>query len=88
VINSHAEISLQGQAIWMGLRYLDRYVRVSGRWYIQARDNKVRYAMPLTDLPGHYTGKLRRRMPGMEPQAGDIPDTIATYLASEASKGK
>lgn len=87
VINSHAEISFKDGPVWMGLRYIDRYVRIGGRWYIKSRDNKVRYAMSLTDLPAHYTGTLRKRLPGTTPQAGDIPDTVATYLASERAKG-
>ena len=86
VINSHAEVSYQGQAIWMGLRYLDRYARVDGRWLIQARNNKIRYAMPLADLPKFYAGTLRYRWPGLPPKAADIPDSVDTYRASIAAR--
>lgn len=79
VVSAHAEIGFDGKTVWMGLRYLDRYVRANGKWYFQSRMLKVRYALPLEELATAYGERLRRRWPGTAPQPGE---TLVTQPVS------
>jgi hypothetical protein len=88
VINSHAEIALGGRNVWMAIRYLDRYARIDGRWYFASRAQKLRYAMPFEELPDAYASPLRLRLPGTEPRAADLPETLPTWIAAQSSAGK
>lgn len=85
VVNAHAELSYQGKTLWLGLRYLDRYVREDGRWKFKVRDTKFRYALPFEEMATAYGDSLRKRWPGLENQPVDIPDKVPTYLAYRAA---
>jgi hypothetical protein len=85
VVSAHAEIGLNGEALWLGLRYLDRYARVRGRWHFQARVIKFRYVLPLPELATSYSEPLRNRWPGVAPVLADIPDQVPTYIASRTA---
>jgi len=86
VINSHAEIAIDGRNVWMAIRYLDRYVRRNGRWYFTDRQQKLRYAMPFEELANAYTTPLRKRLPGSAPQAAELPETLPTWITAQASR--
>lgn len=87
VVSAHAEIGMQGKTIWLGLRYLDRYIRARGKWHFHERDIKLRYALPFLELATSYADPLRKRWPGTEPAPADIPEQIATYIASRTPGG-
>ena len=84
VVNAHAELSLNGKTLWLGIRYLDRYERVEGEWRFKARDTKFRYVLPFEDMATAYGDTLRRRWPGAEMQPADIPDKVPTFIAYKA----
>ncbi len=51
VVTGHAE-QRSGAETWvMGVRYTDRYVRVGGTWYLQARDLRRLYAADVLSRP-------------------------------------
>ncbi len=85
VVNAHAELSLNGKTLWLGIRYLDRYERVDGQWRFKARDTKFRYVLPFEEMATAYGETLRRRWPGAEVQSADIPDTVPTFIAYKAA---
>ena len=86
VINTHAEIAIDGKNVWMAIRYLDRYVRIDGRWYFTSRMQKLRYAMPFEELAGAYATPLRKRIPGTAPQAAELPESLPTWIAAQKAR--
>ena len=86
VINTHAEIAIDGKNVWMAIRYLDRYVRIDGRWYFTSRQQKLRYAMPFEELAGAYATPLRKRIPGTAPQAAELPESLPTWIAAQKAR--
>jgi len=85
VVSAHAELSLQGKTLWLGIRYLDRYAREGGRWRFKARDTKFRYVLPFEEMATAYGETLRKRWPGAEMQAVDIPDMVPTFIVYKAA---
>lgn len=86
VINTHAEIAIDGKNVWMAIRYLDRYVHQNDRWYFTDRQQKLRYAMPFEELADAYATPLRKRIPGTAPAAAELPETLPTWIAAMAKR--
>lgn len=82
VVNAHAELCIDGQAVHIALRYLDNYIKIDGHWLFQSRTLKFRYVLPLSELANGLDQSLRVRWPGTEPQLADLPDQLQTYLDS------
>ena len=75
VVCAHAELTMDGEAVRVALRYHDQYRFEDGRWRFAERDVKLLYAMRLAELPQHLADELRVRWPGTEPQPADVgPD--------------
>jgi hypothetical protein len=59
VVTGHAE-QKQGDVVWvMGMRYVDRYRRESGRWRIAQREVGYRYRARADQYP-HQFGEVHR----------------------------
>ena len=82
VVNAHAELCINGQAVHIALRYLDTYTKIDGHWLFQSRALKFRYVLPLSELANGLDQPLRVRWPGTEPQLADLPDQLQTYIDS------
>jgi uncharacterized protein (TIGR02246 family) len=79
------ELALDGQAFWVAMRYHDHYVKGDdGRWRFRERRIEQLYAMPLADLPEGMAGDLRKRWPGTDPAAAELPEGTATWQAHQA----
>ncbi len=79
VVTAHAELSIEGDAVWIALRYNDEYVREDGRWRFRSRRQEFVYVLPLRELPSSLGDTLRKRWPGMPPAPAELPDGLETY---------
>jgi len=86
LVTAHAELSLNGKTLWLGMRYMDRYQRAGGKWRFKARENKFRYVLPFEEMATAYGDRLRKRWPGTENQPVDLPDQVATFIAHKAAQ--
>lgn len=79
------ELALDGQAFWVAMRYHDHYIKgADGQWRFRERRIEQLYAMPLADLPEGMASDLRKRWPGAEPAAADVPEGTATWQSHQA----
>lgn len=80
-----AELAIDGQAFFVALRYDDDYVKDNeGNWLFRERRIQQLYAMPLAELPEGLASDLRKRWPGTEPTAADLPEGTAAWQAHQA----
>lgn len=78
VVNAHAEMVIDGEAILAALRYYDEYQRVDGRWRFQQRRSRFYYTMPIAELATGLAQPNKKRWPA-PPTPADLPDSIETY---------
>ena len=76
VVCAHAELTIDGEAVRVALRYHDEYRFEDGRWRFAERDVNLLYVMRLSELPTHLADRLRVRWPGTEPQPADLGPEI------------
>ncbi|MGK0477942.1 MAG: ketosteroid isomerase-like protein [Ilumatobacter sp.] len=82
------EVSLEGQAFWVAMRYYDHYIKgADGNWRFRERRIEQIYAMPLADLPAGMASDLRKRWPGTEPAAADLPEGSTAWQAHQSRLG-
>lgn len=81
VVLAHAELAIGGEAFVVAMRYHDSYVRQDGRWRFGSRRLETIYALPMADLPTSMGDGLRKRWPGVEPEAADLPESTDTWKA-------
>jgi len=82
VVNAHAELCMEGKAIRISLRYLDRYVKDAERWMFASRTLRFRYVLPLDQVADGLDEPLRVRWPGTAAQTADLPDKLQSYIDS------
>ena len=70
--NHTAELAIDGDAVWVALRYLDEYARTASGWCFRERDVKMLYLMRLSELPTMMGDRLRKRWPGTDPEPADF----------------
>ena len=73
VVLAHAELAIGRDTCVIALRYQDHYLREDGRWRFRQRAVRQLYAMPLAELPTGLALDLRKRWPGTDPAAADLP---------------
>ena len=86
VVHAHAEMEIDGVTLVIALRYLDEYTREDGAWRFRSRRAQQLYALPLDELATQLGSTTRKRWPGMEPMAADIPESLPTWQAFERSR--
>ena len=86
VVHAHAEMEIDGITLVIALRYLDEYSREGGRWRFRSRTAQQLYALPLDELATQLGSDTRKRWPGMEPMAADIPESLPSWQAFEQSR--
>lgn len=79
VVQAHAELAIGGQGVIIGLRYHDTYHRENGHWRFRTRKAQQLYGLPIEEWGRSLGDSLRKRWPGAEPAAADIPESLATY---------
>ena len=79
IVNGHAEMTVNGKAIWSAMRYQDRYERLADSWQFAARHVLFRYVLPFEEIATQYGDILRRWWPGVEPQKADLPESLDSY---------
>jgi hypothetical protein len=72
IVCAHAELAINGDTVWIALRYLDQYVRVSEGWCFKERRVQFLYVLPLRELPTRMADKLRTHWPETEARLADI----------------
>ena len=72
LVCAHAELAIDGEAVWVAIRYDDRYVREDGRWLFRERAVNFLYVMRLSELPHTMGHELRKRWPGTDPEPADL----------------
>ena len=78
LVNSHAEVVRNGQAMWAALRYRDEYAREDGRWRFRERLLAFFYYL----APGDYAqllGDPLRNRADAAPRAADVSEQTATW---------
>ncbi len=78
IVNTHAEVVRNGEALIASLRYHDEYLREEGRWRFCARTLSFFYYVK----PSEYAPVLRdtlRNRAYAEPRAADFPETLETW---------
>ncbi len=78
IVNSHAEVVRNGDALLASLRYHDEYRREDGRWRFQLRLLSFFYYAK----PAEYAAVLRdtlRNRAYVEPRAADFPEKLETW---------
>ncbi|WP_159081682.1 nuclear transport factor 2 family protein [Nocardioides sediminis] len=82
---ARSEIMMDGAFLVSAHYYRDEYARCAdGAWRLRTRDNEFIYGMPLSELPTHPWREPRRRWPGVDPVAADVPEGTQTWQAFEA----
>lgn len=69
---AHLELAMGGEAVFGAMRYLDRYKKEDGRWWIVSREQKFFYVTPWQGLRDTLLSSSRIRWPGAEPAAAHL----------------
>jgi hypothetical protein len=76
IVTSHVEMSMGGKSVLGAARYYDEYSREEGSWRFFRRDLKFTYVMPWEDASTSLTAELRKRWPGSDPAAAELPENL------------
>ena len=68
VVAAHAEVAVDGETVWVALRYHDTYRRGPEGWQFYERQVRLLYVSKLSELPQMLADPLRVRWPGTPPQ--------------------
>ncbi len=78
IVNSHAEVIRNQEALLASLRYHDEYRLEEGRWRFQVRTLAFFYYLRPADYAKAMTSPLRNQAYA-EPQAADFPDRLPSW---------
>ena len=78
IVNSHAEVVRNGEALLASLRYHDEYRREDGRWRFQLRLLSFFYYTKPADYAAVLRDTLRNRAYA-EPREADFPEKLETW---------
>lgn len=70
---AHLELGLGAETYFGAVRYLDRYVRLDGRWCIAAREMRAIHIAPWREAGSSLSQPLNVRWPGADAAASDFP---------------
>jgi hypothetical protein len=73
LVGAHLELALGGEALYGAVRYVDRYVRENGRWFIASRDMRTIQIAPWSSLAETFASDRPVRWTGAEPAESDYP---------------
>jgi hypothetical protein len=74
---AHAELTIDGETVFVALRYHDDYRRVDGRWRFHERKTRILYVLKLSELPTGFADRMRIRWPNIDPQPAQIGADVA-----------
>jgi uncharacterized protein (TIGR02246 family) len=77
VVCAHAELTIEGETVFVALRYLDDYRLVEGSWRFHEREARILYVLKLSELPTGFGDRMRIRWPGVAPQPAQIGADVA-----------
>jgi hypothetical protein len=72
IVTSHAELAIDGDAVWIAQRYHDKYLRTADGWRFQERKVNFLYVLPLRELPSRMAQRKRTHWPKTEAREADI----------------
>ena len=78
LVNSHAEVVRNGQAMWASIRYRDEYLRDEGRWRFRERLLAFFYYLAPGDYARLLDDPLRNRAYA-EPRPADVPEQLPSW---------
>ena len=73
LVGAHLELVLGGESLFGGVRYVDKYIRDSGRWLIKARDMRTVFMAPWTKVGEALASDTPVRWTGTPPAPSDFP---------------
>ena len=76
IVAAHAELAIDGETVWIALRYHDTYRR-DDRWRFYERQVRLLYVSKLSELPEVMAQELRVRWPGTDPQSATVGPDVA-----------
>jgi ketosteroid isomerase-like protein len=77
--HGHAELATRSTLVIASYRYEDSYRCVDDRWLFARRSITFMYAVPADQMAGSFGSVERIRWPRTAPEAGDYPETAATW---------
>ena len=77
LVCAHAELTIEGETVFVALRYHDDYRRVDGAWRFHERETRILYVLKLSELPAGLADRMRIRWPGIDPQPAQIGADVA-----------
>jgi len=72
LVCAHADLVIDGEAVWIALRYDDQYRCIDGRWHFHQRVTSMLYILKLSELPTGVADGMRLRWPGEAPQCAHL----------------
>lgn len=78
LVNAHAEVVRNGEALWTSLRYEDEYCLEEGRWRFRVRTLSFFYYVRPDDYPTAMLGVDRNRAYDL-PRPADWPEQTSTW---------
>lgn len=72
IVCAHAELAIDGDTVWIALRYHDSYVRTNEGWRFRERKVNFLYVLPLRELPTRMAERKRTHWPKTEAREADI----------------
>ncbi|MEQ8717994.1 MAG: nuclear transport factor 2 family protein [Acidimicrobiales bacterium] len=72
LVCAHAELTIEGDTVWVALRYHDDYRRVDGKWLFHERKTRILYVLKLSEMDKGFADTLRIRWPGTEPAPAQV----------------
>jgi len=78
IVNSHAEVVRNDEALWASLRYHDEYAREDGRWRFRERSLAFFYYLRPSDYQDVMTTALRNQAYST-PGPADFPEELPSW---------
>ena len=85
-VSLHAEVWRNGKAMITAIRYLDRYVKLDGRWYFAERLLSMMYYLPVEEYR-EAMGVLERNRASGQALPADWPERMPTWRDYRPSGG-
>lgn len=83
LVCAHAELTIDGEAVWVALRYLDDYRRTDSKWRFFERQTRILYVLKLSEMAEGFADTLRIRWPGTDPAPAQVGADVGDGTTAE-----